>query len=314
MRVVIHPGWSKTGTTAIQNYFATHCDALRAHGVVYPRSGRLFDNALHGFSLSLRPLEGLEADRPASEIIAGIVAEAEGMDVLVLSSELLPVLFDYSEMAPIWELATSIDVVFTIRRQSDLFISLCKQIMADPAIVEELTVEGLFEKHLDWLNFSHGIGAWRKAPEFTERTRYMVLPYSRDGMVARFMKLLELDFPDVLSVDSNVAANVSMSDFQVAVLNSMLSVRSGLDLQERIDLREFVSKRVTQEPIGFRLLSEQERNLIDIFYASSNSAVAEEFMGRQSLFEARSSSTSLYGENKQLVNYIARKVAADFLE
>lgn len=91
MRIVLHIGTHKTGTTAIQKYCASHRDALRRQGLWYPDYDLIgaeghyahhhLANALAGLSTS----RGGEAE--ADRFLAGIRAGAGDHETVLISAE-----------------------------------------------------------------------------------------------------------------------------------------------------------------------------------------------------------------------------------
>lgn len=90
--IYLHIGTNKTGTTALQDFFAAHRDTLAKHGLLYPRAA-VHANAHHpiawqcGFHQGPPPPSELDAEALASQI-KDEIAQHPGAAVL-LSSEFL---------------------------------------------------------------------------------------------------------------------------------------------------------------------------------------------------------------------------------
>ena len=85
-RLIVHCGLHKTGTTALQDFLAAQADALRARGVLYPKTGRPAGlNGHHNLSWQL------SRDRrydPRYGTLDTLLAEIAGFDgTVVVSSE-----------------------------------------------------------------------------------------------------------------------------------------------------------------------------------------------------------------------------------
>lgn len=82
MRVFLHIGTNKTGTSAIQNFLYNNPELLASHKILYPSTGRGSAPAHHTLAESLAV-----APERANEFRFQLLKEAEGFDTIVLSSE-----------------------------------------------------------------------------------------------------------------------------------------------------------------------------------------------------------------------------------
>ena len=57
-RLIIHPGFHKSGTTALQESFALNRALLREHGILYPRIGTKAHHRV-AWALTQRPWVGI---------------------------------------------------------------------------------------------------------------------------------------------------------------------------------------------------------------------------------------------------------------
>lgn len=83
MRIVLHGGMHKTGTTSLQQYLSEHRAELLRHGFCYPGA-----DIHHGFAFNFRQIPGL------SPLCPPLIEEAEraGAHTLVLSGEVISTL------------------------------------------------------------------------------------------------------------------------------------------------------------------------------------------------------------------------------
>lgn len=85
-KLIVHCGLHKTGTTALQDFLATHDDALRTRGVLYPKTGRPPGHSGH-HHLSWQMSRDRRYD-PRHGSLDALFAEIDGFSgTVVLSSE-----------------------------------------------------------------------------------------------------------------------------------------------------------------------------------------------------------------------------------
>lgn len=141
MRIIIHGGMPKTGTTALQQFLAANETRLRSQGILYPRSGRRSetDPAHHALFLSFLGNKPLHFARPfwpryaSHEYVLQLQGEIDAFraSTVILSSEhLFSPVFDEECMANIRkQMSFSENVVFycVLRPIEDLLPSLYAQ-------------------------------------------------------------------------------------------------------------------------------------------------------------------------------------------
>jgi hypothetical protein len=88
MRLILHAGTHKTGTTSIQKVFTDNRDWLRKRGLIYPKGGSVFGGTLphHKFSHALTNSVAGDAER-AKRFIDGVRAKARPGDTVLISAE-----------------------------------------------------------------------------------------------------------------------------------------------------------------------------------------------------------------------------------
>jgi hypothetical protein len=125
MRIILHIGAWKTGSSAIQQFMAVSTEALRAHGVAAPADAINAD----GRGRILNKLTG--SDEEAAEVTAEIEQlRAEGVETLVLSNEHY---WPMSEVkiqtigARLKALADTVEVLIYVRPQEKMWRSLHSQ-------------------------------------------------------------------------------------------------------------------------------------------------------------------------------------------
>lgn len=143
MKLIIHAGMGKTGTTAIQGAFAQHKEELREVGILYPDAGRAGD-AHHRFFLSfvekalirddIKPLVETEGHL-VQQVMLNEIYESNA-ETVVLSSEFLDDkrLFQSENLYNISKLFRTFDlyVLICFRRHSEDLQSTYAQWVTGP--------------------------------------------------------------------------------------------------------------------------------------------------------------------------------------
>ncbi|MFT2091401.1 hypothetical protein [Paraglaciecola sp. 2405UD69-4] len=127
----IHIGMSKTATTSLEEYLHINSEALKKHSFIYPESGRCMANpyagkiAHHKLASSLReePHENVNhhTNLKFEEYVSSIVAESDGYNNVVISSDLLchPSV-NFNELKLLKKYFREISIVMYLRRADDL--------------------------------------------------------------------------------------------------------------------------------------------------------------------------------------------------
>lgn len=89
MRLILHAGTHKTGTTSIQKVLAEHRRGLRGQGLIYPDGGTVFSGTSvphHRFSHAVTGANSAGIDR-AKAFVAEVAASAETDATVLISAE-----------------------------------------------------------------------------------------------------------------------------------------------------------------------------------------------------------------------------------
>lgn len=151
MRLVLHIGHQKTGSTAIQHAFTENSQNLERRGVLYPLIDRQVGIPYSHASLTpayLAKIEGrrvTSADTSFAERVWAYCRRIEheiarcSPDLLILSSEMLfrPLLEPFREQLKSWinSLSDEVSVVSYVRRPSDWFLSSVQQRLRSGAAI-----------------------------------------------------------------------------------------------------------------------------------------------------------------------------------
>ena len=235
MRIVVHAGSNKAGSTAIQNTCAAHRDILEQAGILYPKVGSkndhsmllpaiLDDQELLG-NLNRRSPEGratgAEESRALWRTLADDVATSRNQ-ILLLSSEFIFGLRPQSLerfLSRLRVLSDNIEVIVYLRDPCDHYLSSAQQVLKYGASVKD-------PRSIQ--NYGHKLR--RLDLFFPDRVRRKV--YSRDLLVQGDVSidlLSELLTPEHLSeLDiSPSISNSSMSSEAMALLRKFNIVNWG---------------------------------------------------------------------------------------
>ncbi|CAN7238396.1 hypothetical protein [Rhizobium sp. LjRoot254] len=282
MRLLLHPGWSKTGTSALQTYFATFYDRYLKEGVLYPKAGRFIDNAHHGLALAAAPRAGLDFSSPLDQVLNEILAEvsSSGAQTVVISSELSPNYFEIPAFDRLFDAFDEIGVIFTLRPQSEILVSLYKQLLKDASLDFNSSILDLFLENIRWLDFETSISQWKNAAVL-HRPKLDVVLYSADALIKEFASVAQLPV-----FEFQQRPNTSPSDLATAALAKTFDFRNSV---ERLGIREQFVAHVMENAKGVGIegfpLTRDERAFIDRVFDRSNMRIAREYLGREVLFE-----------------------------
>jgi hypothetical protein len=189
MKLYLHIGWHKTGSTALQRFLATQRDALRAAGVDYPEAG-MIATAHHPAAWSLQePLRSAWARRigfarQAEALFAEIFEESarRGARALILSSEEFSLHETYrlERLARVLE-GHDVTVVAYVRRQDRYLESLYGQMVKMAFIRLATDFERFVETRLRRGDLDYGNVFARWAQVFG-RERLQVRVYDRSRL------------------------------------------------------------------------------------------------------------------------------------
>jgi hypothetical protein len=204
---------------------------------------------------------------------------------------------------------TEVDMVFTVRPQSEILVSLFKQITKDASIYFDGTIWTLFLENAPWLDFSREIAKWKKA-SLRYRPTINVVTYSPKSLLADVTTTIGIGSP--LPFDAR--PNASPSDLATAVLIETMDFRWSLG---GLDRKEQFVKLVSENAAGVDFedfpLSQPELALIDAIYAASNRAVAEEYCKGAPLFPgAEISAAAIDGDRAKLVRAFSNLITKNF--
>jgi hypothetical protein len=295
MRVVLHIGVSKTGTSSIQAHCHRHARTLRARGFLYP-AGLGSDNqvqlatafAAFGATGDLRTWVGVrsEAEHAAfrDRVVASLGAQVARVrpSCLLLSAEHLSARCDEAAVERLRGflsgLADDVRVVVYLRRQDDALLSLYSSYLKGNG------TEGL-GRVVDaawWLDYDRLLGIWAGA-------------FGREAMTVRLFPPRAGTLLDDFAVAAGVPAlpadeirlNPSLDELNLLLLRRLNAVlplyRDGAVNPDRGGLVAFLERRSRGPRLG---LARSEREALRARHAAGNERVrAAYFPDQPTLFD-----------------------------
>ncbi len=293
MKLIIHPGWSKTGTSAIQNGLHSSRDALLKAGICYPLACQWGDHSHHHFSLAFggnAAHRGQYSIEVATKLVIEEFKRSEA-DVLLLSSELSPFYFSIGGFDKFLKEAeiTDVELIFTVREQGSLLLSMHNQLIKDPVARSK---KSLFETYLNissWMNFDIQIKRWENK---VGKENIKVIKYN-----SQIVK----DFFDVLGVDVdteklirpvNQSIPLEILDFS---RKKLIEVNNPGDY--KINLDEIIQQYKNGEFVdqGTFLISESELKAIYQYYLPANQGLSRKYFQSEKLFSFHGKAVRNFG-------------------
>lgn len=124
----LHIGTDKTGSSALQAFFAGNRIPLTGSGIYYPQTGRGEAHQHHSLFAPISPFSarvGVMAQHSWPEYLALLEAEMQAQPCrkILISTELLSQSVDFSRLPELFSLFTKVTVIVYLRRQDQLLMS-----------------------------------------------------------------------------------------------------------------------------------------------------------------------------------------------
>jgi hypothetical protein len=217
MRLILHTGWSRTGTTAVQIKLADNAEGLLNHGVLLPKAGRNPFGAHHELASAVRNWSD-------SQLLGNLLDQLDQefqsctFHTVILTSELFPFVFNSTQFAE-WtkKWFDEVQVLCVLRPQSSWLLSAYSQ---HANTVVNLPPMRLFEfalRYWDALDIDTAITTWRKTPFISE---VRALKYSRDIVIDFFGAIGCAEILAEAALD-NVEVNASIDQSLLLVISTL---------------------------------------------------------------------------------------------
>lgn len=270
----LHVGWSKTGTSAIQTQVQSqHTDFLE-QGVLYPQSLQWPDHSHHPFALAFNDIGGYQGAHTPEEVLEKLYSEMASVqaDSVLISSELSPFYYANSSFKAFVESHfETVKVIFTVRPQSELLLSLFNQLIKDANIRYDSSLFTLAMHNLNWLNYELGVRRWSNV---VGNQNLHVIPYSQE-IVSDFLGLFSIP---VNNAETHKVINPSLPTRSLALIQAR--GRQAKDQAAYEHTRNQVLARLPDIPEStdkFVLFSVSEQATFNEHFRVSNTRMADAF-------------------------------------
>ncbi|SEN44475.1 hypothetical protein [Halomonas caseinilytica] len=272
----LHVGWSKTGTSAIQAQIQEQKDDFLAKGVLYPQSLQWPDHSHHPFALSFQGSGSYQSNMTPAEALEALRLEMESSpahDVLI-SSELSPFYFNNSKFKEfVAQHFERVQVIFTVRSQSELLLSLFNQLVKDPNVRYGASLFSLSMRNIHWLNFYQNVKQWA---DVVGANNITVIPYGLSVVEDFFEKFsIPVQYKDA---NGNRTVNPSLPTRCLAVLQAR--GRKATDAAGFSRIRNEVislSAKIPTDRDRHVLFSVPEQQALDDYFKQGNQMLANEY-------------------------------------
>jgi hypothetical protein len=274
MRLVIHAGIHRTGTTSLQRFLSENREALGARGIGYP------GDEVHHQKLAW----ALKRGEAGVEDVEALVGSAGAAERVILSGEDFAI---HQELGWLAALARRHEVhaVFYLRRQDHWVMSWYNQHVKWPfsAVKSQMDPQAFLATLEDfyWLDYAALLGRWRGVLGPDRVTVGVVEPGQVEDVTRDFLDRLGIA-PEGLALDggrSNDSLPVHM--LEIARHLGLYELRHGQRTRVLNALRAGLGGRA---PAAATVYSPEERQAILARFAAGNRAVAEAWFGREELF------------------------------
>jgi len=282
MKLVIHPGWYKTGTSAVQSFFSSNYEQLIERKILYPKSGRFIDNAHHGLALSYQERTGITPDiKTSEEILSSISKEIldSKTEIVIVSSELSPVYLAHKSFCRFVKAHNfSVSLLFTIRPQRDILISLYKEIFKSAQNNFTGSMADVFADNCKHLSFLKTINEWRR---YVSKDHIHIFRYS-EQIINDFKAYFDIaDIPH-----STAKVNPSHSSLTTEIIKRSNMYLNFSNTEEKRLFHEFIGAAC--DSLSTSHLESDNNDIsriIDTFYKDENTALAHEYFQSEVLFD-----------------------------
>ncbi|MGY3727762.1 MULTISPECIES: hypothetical protein [Cobetia] len=274
----LHVGWSKTGTSAVQSQIqAQHADFL-SKGILYPQSLQWPDHSHHPFALSFQGSGAYQSDMSPADALEKLRLEMEASPApsVLLSSELSPMYFNNPRFRHfVAEHFETVKVLFTVRPQSELLLSLYNQLVKDPNIRYDASLFTLAMRNIGWLNYLNHIRQWEK---HVGEENLAVLSYSR-RVVQDFLQAFDIEYRHEASQpDETAIINPSLPTRCLRLVQHLgRGELSNGEFARRRDKIIDLSKAIDADNDHHTLFSVAEQQAFDANFKQGNQKLIEWF-------------------------------------
>lgn len=280
----LHIGWSKTGTSAVQFQLDLQKETLKQHGILYSTLLQMNDQAHHHFALAFAPIHGYPAKYKIPEVLDLLEQEllANQCHSALVSSELSPFYFNNPRFQEWVKKFKKVVVIGTVRRQSDLLLSLFNQLVKDPQVRYQGRFFQMALNNFPRLNYFQQLNRWASK---VGKDNIWLVNYD-DGVVETFLALFDLQLK---STNDNVVVNKSLPTSALMLMQER--TKGVTDIPQYTRIRDALIVEINDYPESKKptrlLLSKGELQALNAHFTGPNRRCAKEFMEQDELFEQK---------------------------
>jgi hypothetical protein len=275
----LHIGWSKTGTSAIQEQLDSQFETLKEKGILYSKTMQMNDKAHHQFALAFGGIVGYRSKYSVQEAIDVLDNEMteNNCSSVIISSELSPFYFNNPRFKEWIRKFECIKVISTIRPQSDLLISLFNQLIKDPHVRYNGSFFQMCISNFPKMNYFQHISRWA---EFVGNSNIVIINYE-DGIVKTFLNYFSLDVKDN---NASQIINPSIPNYSLKLIQEKCAGVN--DPNEYRKIRDTIlSELDNPENKPERILATKgELQTIDSHFSHSNNLLSQRFLNKPKIF------------------------------
>lgn len=258
MRIILHVGINKTGTSSLQSFLSINADNLARHGWVYPQAG-LTGAAHHGLAAAAE--RGVEDLR---KMVKSMEAEAAGKTGVILSSEAL---HDTRYVGRLHQAFSGhdVEVVIFLRDYLDYLSSWYREDVQSSALCSDFENYAVLKRK----NYISILRRWAK---FFGAENLHIRDYNRDTLLNRssidevmigILGIDDIDSWNKQGYENNPSVSGNLLFFK-RIINNYLSRKEATMFNDQItDLAKsdpsFRSPMRIKEEFGNYLFSQQYR-------------------------------------------------------
>jgi hypothetical protein len=222
LKLIIHAGTPKTGTTSLQFFFDKHREKFKSIGVLYPLPNSKTYEPKHQWlvhALSEKNVDMLISN--FKKIL--IQADAETHTILLSTEGIYNHWYDYDQEAKsflaVLKALFDLEMIICFRKPSDFAYSLYAQYVKNPRIEQfncygkdlsfaEMLDSNWFLIHLDYLSFIYQI------EELLGKANLKVMKYSPSLIIKKFCEYIDID----LDYTDEINENASLTNSSIEIL------------------------------------------------------------------------------------------------
>lgn len=229
MRLILHIGNHKAGSTSIQTAMSNNLEELQKANILYPSTG-LIKNAHHIIPLSLRGVvvPGFDVYKDVGSLLVELIEEVtiKRPGVVIISSEefFLCSNSELSLLKPFFSLFNQVDLVCVLRNQLQHIESGYKFSVLWDVISETRNFDDYLEENLS-TNYHRYDEKVAELYSYSEINQFIVLDFNvlinGGELVGNFLRCLQLDTINIPEIDNNKSLT-RMATLGVCLFNNKL--------------------------------------------------------------------------------------------